>query len=111
MDPASLSSMVEAQADYIKQCIGKVDSMGAGCIEVRPEVQDTFNEEIERWGNASVMVQGGCESYYRAGGDGGVFTHWPNTVASYIDATREMESGHFYFGEINEDLHAMDSVR
>lgn len=108
---ASLSSMVEAQADYIKQCIGKVDSMGAGCIEVRPEVQDTFNEEIERWGNASVMVQGGCESYYRAGGDGGVFTHWPNTVASYREATREMVSGHFYFGEINEDLHAMDSVR
>lgn len=108
---ASLSSMVEAQAGYIKQCISKVDAMGAGSIEVRPEVQDTFNEEIGRWGNASVMVKGGCESYYRAGGDGGVFTHWPNTVASYLDATREMNGRHFYFGEIHENAHAVDSVR
>ncbi len=108
---ASLSSMVEAQAGFIRQCIRKVDAMGARSIDVRPEVQDTFNKEIDRWGNASVMVQGGCESYYRAGGDGGVFTHWPNTVASYVDATREMDSTHFYFDEINEDVHAMDSLR
>lgn len=95
---ASLSSMVEAQAEYIRQCIRKVDSMGVRSIEVRPEVQDAFNEQIERWGNASVMVKGGCESYYRAGGDGGVFTHWPNTVASYVNATREMNSADFYLG-------------
>lgn len=99
---ASLSSMVEAQAGYIKQCIRKVDATGAGRIEVRPEVQEAFNEQIDRWGNASVMVQGGCESYYRAGGDGGVFTHWPNTVAAYLDATRAVDEGHFYFGDINQ---------
>ncbi len=108
---ASLSAMVEAQAGYIQQCMRKVGEIGAVSIEVRPEVQDSFNAELDRWGNASVMVQGGCQSYHRAGGDGGVFTHWPNTVAAYVEATREPNGAHFYFGDVREDTRQVEPAR
>lgn len=89
---ASVSSIVEAQSEYIAACIDLVRSKGVGSVEVPTEVQDEFNKDVRQRSNASVMVQGGCESYYRSGGNGTVFTHWPGTSRSYQEAVAQVRS-------------------
>jgi hypothetical protein len=58
-------------------------------IEVPAEVHDAFNADVYRRTQESVMVLGNCESYYRIGGNGRVFTHWPGTIESFRTAIRE----------------------
>lgn len=78
------SEMVEGQVDLIIDVIQKARELGSGSVEVDPDVFDAFNEDMRRRGDASVLVLGGCNSYYRVGGDGAVYTHWPDTMESFV---------------------------
>jgi cation diffusion facilitator CzcD-associated flavoprotein CzcO len=80
---ASVTDVVEAQVAFILANMVEVDTLGASAVEVDAETYRVFNEDIQARADASVMVRGNCNSYYRVGGTGKVFTHWPDTVEAF----------------------------
>ncbi|SDO76952.1 Predicted flavoprotein CzcO associated with the cation diffusion facilitator CzcD [Lutimaribacter pacificus] len=86
---ASVTDMVEAQTGFILDAMAGVQAQGADVVEVDADAYRLFNEDIQARADASVMVQGNCISYYRVGGDGKVFTHWPDTIEAFRRRVRD----------------------
>jgi cation diffusion facilitator CzcD-associated flavoprotein CzcO len=80
---ASATEFIEGQSDLIIHAIQSMSRNGARTVEVSAEVHDAFNADVQRRASNSVLVLGNCTSWYRVGGDGSVFTHWPGTIAAF----------------------------
>ncbi len=80
---ASATEFIEGQVDLILHAIQSAARNGATMIEVPAQVHDAYNAEVQRRASQSVLVLGNCSSWYRVGGDGSVFTHWPGTIKSF----------------------------
>jgi len=85
---ASVTDVVEAQVGFIRANMEEADAREVEVIEVDAEVYRAYNEDVQRRADASVMVRGNCNSYYRVGGNGKVFTHWPDTVEAFQQRIR-----------------------
>ncbi|MGE3993193.1 flavin-containing monooxygenase [Pseudorhodoplanes sp.] len=84
---ASVTDIIESQSRYIASCIELLNDRGRAGLEVREAAHDAYNIDIQNRARQSVLVLGGCTSWYRAGGGtGSVFSHWPGTIASFQDA-------------------------
>ena len=59
---------------------------------------DVTARDIQQRANESVMVLGNCSSWYRVGGTGGVFTHWPGTIEAFQREIAERALGGLEFG-------------
>ncbi|MFI1913978.1 flavin-containing monooxygenase [Nocardia sp. NPDC020380] len=70
--------MIESQIAYIVDALTTVRDQGARRVEVRPEAQDAFIEEMRRRSASTVWLTGGCRSYYTtpAGGNAGLYPGW-----------------------------------
>jgi cation diffusion facilitator CzcD-associated flavoprotein CzcO len=80
----AVTEIVEAQTKYIAACIDYVQSHDVGSIEVKSHVHDDFNRTLQERFAESVLLRGGCTSWYRAnGGTGAVFSHWPGTLGAF----------------------------
>lgn len=77
---ASATEFIEGQVDLILHGIQSAARQGAATVEVPAQVHDAYNADVQRRANDSVLVLGNCSSWYRVGGDGSVFTHWPGTI-------------------------------
>jgi hypothetical protein len=55
--------MIESQTNYFIDAISKMQQQHIRSIEVKKEVQDTFNAEIQRKLQGTVW-QSGCKSWY-----------------------------------------------
>ncbi|WP_370284948.1 flavin-containing monooxygenase [Pseudooceanicola nanhaiensis] len=86
---ASVTDMVEAQTGFILEAMAEARDRGVGVVEVDQAAYERFNTDIQARADASVMVRGNCVSYYRVGGDGKVFTHWPDTIEAFRNRVRE----------------------
>jgi cation diffusion facilitator CzcD-associated flavoprotein CzcO len=86
---ASATEFIEGQCTLIQRAVNTSRDQDGAIIEVPAEVHDAFNADVYRRTQESVMVLGNCESYYRIGGNGRVFTHWPGTIESFRTAIRE----------------------
>jgi hypothetical protein len=87
-----VTDVIAAQSRYMARCMEWAGD--SATVEVAPDVFDEYNRDIEARAETSVLVQGGCTSWYRAdGGTGGVFSHWPGSLsalrATIEDAPRE----------------------
>ena len=60
----SIVYMIESQINYVLDAIEKMDRHGLETVEVRPEVQTAFNEDIQRQLKGTVWNSGGCASWY-----------------------------------------------
>ncbi|QYJ05028.1 NAD(P)/FAD-dependent oxidoreductase [Nocardioides panacisoli] len=76
---SSIIGMLEAQAGYIRQAVD-VLAARARTVEVRPEVADGFDSEVQ--GRLARSVWAGCTSWYTSA-SGRVTTNWPGPVAEY----------------------------
>jgi cation diffusion facilitator CzcD-associated flavoprotein CzcO len=86
----SLVYMVEAQHDYVLDCLRTMDERGLETVEVRPEVQTAFNEEVQARMPGTVWVSGGCASYY-IDPNGRITTLWPDFTFRYKQRTRRFD--------------------
>jgi cation diffusion facilitator CzcD-associated flavoprotein CzcO len=83
----AVTEIVEAQTKYIASCLAYVDAHDVGSIEVKADVHEAFNRDLQSRFAESVLIRGGCTSWYRAGGGtGAVFSHWPNTLGAFKDS-------------------------
>jgi cation diffusion facilitator CzcD-associated flavoprotein CzcO len=87
---SSIINMMESQAGFIRQLVEQVRD--GGSITVRPEVEERFDDEVQR--RLADSVWGGCASWYRDS-VGRITTNWPGTVTEYKQRTARVESADF----------------
>jgi cation diffusion facilitator CzcD-associated flavoprotein CzcO len=89
----SIVYMLESQMTYVLSALDAMDELGAGCVEVRPQVQDAFNEEMQERLQGSVW-NSGCSSWYldRSGRNS---IQWPGFTFEYRRRTRSFEAADY----------------
>ncbi len=60
----SIVYMIEAQVAYVVDLLKHVRATGRNLVEVRPDVQTSFNQELQARMRPTVWVSGGCASWY-----------------------------------------------
>ncbi|GAA1020240.1 MULTISPECIES: flavin-containing monooxygenase [Amycolatopsis] len=86
----SVVFMIESQSRYVVDAIRLADSRGAAALDVRPTVQDEFQEQIQDKLVKGVWTQGGCKSWY-LDAKGVNRTIWPGFTWRYWLETRRVE--------------------
>jgi cation diffusion facilitator CzcD-associated flavoprotein CzcO len=89
----SIVYMLESQMTYVLSALDAMDELGAGCVEVRRQVQDAFNEEMQGRLRDSVW-NSGCSSWYldRSGRNS---IQWPGFTFEYRRRTRRFEAAEY----------------
>jgi cation diffusion facilitator CzcD-associated flavoprotein CzcO len=86
----SIVFMIESQLNYLVECIQQMDARGAELFEVREEVQESFNERIQRRLQGTVWNSGGCASWY-LDENGKNTTIWPGFTWPFRQETRHFD--------------------
>ena len=86
----SVVLMIEAQVRYAMNCLKLMHRKKQRVLEVRPEIQQSFVEEIYRRMATTVWQSGGCHSWYQDQSTGEITTLWPGSVISYLRRTRSV---------------------
>lgn len=60
----SATVLIELQVQFAIETLKRMEREGIASADVRPAVQDTFNEEVQRRLRGTVWNAGGCRSYY-----------------------------------------------
>ncbi len=87
---SSIINMMESQSGFIRQLVEQVRD--GGSIAIRPDVEEEFDDEVQR--RLADSVWGGCASWYRDDG-GRITTNWPGTVTEYKQRTARVRPADF----------------
>ncbi|NIJ12530.1 cation diffusion facilitator CzcD-associated flavoprotein CzcO [Saccharomonospora amisosensis] len=70
--------MIESQLTYIVDAVRRMRESGFRRVEVRPEAQQAFVEEVHERSAGGTWLGGGCTSYYTngAGLNAGLYPNW-----------------------------------
>jgi len=86
----SVVLMIEAQARYAVNCLKLMKRRKQRVMEVRPETQKDFVDEIYRRMPRTVWQSGGCHSWYQDQKTGEITALWPGSVIAYLRRTRSV---------------------
>ena len=86
----SVVLMIEAQVRYAMECLKLMNRQNQRVMEVRPEIQERFVEDIYRRMKNTVWQSGGCRSWYQDQKTGEITTLWPGSVIAYLRRTRSV---------------------
>ena len=78
---SSIIGMMEAQAGWIAQVVRRIADSGQRSFEVRREVAEAYDREMQERLGESVWAE--CDNWYRDGGK--ITTNWPGLVGEYQD--------------------------
>jgi len=84
---SSIIAMMEAQAGWIAQVVGRIADGGAHRVAVRPAVAEAYDREMQD--RLSRSAWAGCDSWYRDGAR--ITTNWPGRVQEYVDRTATVD--------------------
>jgi cation diffusion facilitator CzcD-associated flavoprotein CzcO len=88
----SMIFMIEAQARYATQAIAAMRDRSLASIDVRPEIERAFRDELSEKMKTTVWMTG-CRSWYQTP-DGEVFL-WPAATLDYWWRTRRVDLGDY----------------
>jgi len=91
----SLVYMIEAQFPYILQALQLMQERGIAALDVRPDVQEAFNEELQRKLAPSVWLTGGCSSWY-LDKNGRNSTIWPDFTFKFARRLKRFDLENYY---------------
>ena len=85
----SMVYMIESQLQYVIDALRQTSRRGVSAVEVRPEVQRAYNEELQSKMPGTVWMSG-CASWYidRTGRN---TTIWPDFTFKFRQRTREFD--------------------
>jgi cation diffusion facilitator CzcD-associated flavoprotein CzcO len=89
----SIVYMLESQIDFVVESVRTLAREGAAWMDVRPDVQSSFNDDIQRR-LADTVWTAGCTSWYRTE-SGKVTNNWPGFTYEYRRLTRAPDLGDF----------------
>jgi cation diffusion facilitator CzcD-associated flavoprotein CzcO len=84
----SMIYMIESQANYIIDAVKKMLKQDLKSIEVRKNVQDKFNEEIQQKLVGTIWMSG-CKSWY-LNENGKNYTVWPGFTLEFRNRTKQI---------------------
>ncbi|WP_328393049.1 flavin-containing monooxygenase [Nocardia sp. NBC_00416] len=84
----SIIYMIESQSRYIRQGVQLLADNPGRVLEVRPEVEHTFNEELQK--RLERTPWNFCSSWYR-NATGKITNNWPGTVTRYRRRVRRLD--------------------
>jgi cation diffusion facilitator CzcD-associated flavoprotein CzcO len=90
---SSIVYMLESQMTYVLSALHAMDQWGAVCAEVRLEVQDAFNAEMQERLQGSVW-NSGCSSWY-LDRNGRNSIQWPGFTFEFRRRPRRFEPGEY----------------
>jgi cation diffusion facilitator CzcD-associated flavoprotein CzcO len=79
--------MIESQINYVAGALRHMRTQGVATIEVRPEAQRSYNDELQRRLQGTVWNSGGCRSWY-LDRNGRNSTLWPGSTWTFRQRTR-----------------------
>jgi cation diffusion facilitator CzcD-associated flavoprotein CzcO len=93
----SILTMIEAQVAHIVEQVVRMKEEGIAWIDVRQDVMDRYNDEIQQLIAGVTVWQAGCNGYYRAP-SGRVVTQWPDSMSAFRDRTAIVDPDDFEVG-------------
>jgi cation diffusion facilitator CzcD-associated flavoprotein CzcO len=91
----SVVFMIEANIHYALEALRAMRARGASRVEVRSEVQEAYNVELQRRLARSVWNTGGCSSWY-IDANGRNSTAWPSYTWRFWLRTRRFKPGDYH---------------
>jgi len=85
----SIVFMLECQARYIVECLRQMVRRGLGTIDLRPEVQASYNERIRAELDRTVWAR--VERSWYKNGSGRIVNNWPGSTVEYWWRTRRVD--------------------
>jgi cation diffusion facilitator CzcD-associated flavoprotein CzcO len=92
----SVLIMLEAQLRYVLGGLRHLHRIGRGVLEVRPEVEEAFNQRIQAALEGTVWNSGGCRSWY-LDKSGGNPILWPGMTWPYVRLMRRFDPAAYAF--------------
>jgi len=89
----SIIYMLESQSDYVLGAIRHVGIYGRSWVDVRADVQEAYNEELQAR-LAETVWEAGCTSWYRTA-SGKNTNNWPSFTVDYRRRTRFFDAGNY----------------
>ncbi|GAA1227567.1 NAD(P)/FAD-dependent oxidoreductase [Prauserella halophila] len=86
---------IEAQVEYILSCLRAMDRRDLSSLDVRPEAQRTFVQQMDRGLRRSVWNSGGCSSYYLSR-TGRNFVFFPGFSRQFLARTKAVDLDDFH---------------
>ena len=83
--------MIESQVNYILDALRVMRARGADVVEVREDVQERFNDELEHLLDGTVWTAGQCHSWY-LDDTGRNATLWPSWTFRFRQRTRRFDA-------------------
>jgi cation diffusion facilitator CzcD-associated flavoprotein CzcO len=100
----SIVFMIEAQVHYVLRCLDLLAERGGDWLSVKPEVQQAFNDDLQRNLASTVWARGGCRSWYTTE-DGKNITLWPWSTWRYWLRTRRPDPRAYVIGKATGQPH------
>ena len=91
---SSIVYMLEAQVHYLLQALALVRDPAVASIDVRPEVQQAYNEDLGRRLAPTVWSTGGCSSWY-LDANGRNATMWPDFTFRFRQLVDRFQPEHY----------------
>lgn len=85
----SILYMLESQFAYVLNCLGALQQQGLRYMDVKPQVQQRFNQHLQQVIRHSIWEQG-CTSWYKNAA-GKNTNNWPGFTFTYRQQTRHLE--------------------
>jgi cation diffusion facilitator CzcD-associated flavoprotein CzcO len=93
----SVIFMIEAQVQYVLDCMRVIRERGADYLVVDAQAQSGFNARLQDAMKSTVWSTG-CRSWYQQD-DGRNFTIWPWSTWRYWLETRRVDASRYHFGK------------
>ncbi|QNG18097.1 NAD(P)/FAD-dependent oxidoreductase [Rhodococcus triatomae] len=87
---SSMVFMIESQLNYVVDALKTIERYDLGTVEVRQDVQDRYNRELQEKLSHSVWNNGGCASWY-LDKHGNNTTLWPGFTFEFRNQTRRFD--------------------
>ncbi|MGO4617775.1 flavin-containing monooxygenase [Nocardia sp. 2YAB30] len=102
----SMVYMIESQINYVADALATVDRMGLRTVEVRRDMQDAYNKDLQQKLSGSVWVTGGCSSWY-LDKHGNNTTLWPDFTFEFRRRTKRFDVAAYDVSLSRADLKAV----
>jgi cation diffusion facilitator CzcD-associated flavoprotein CzcO len=86
----SMVFMIESQLAYVLDALRTMERSGLASVDVRQDVQDAYNEELQDGLSETVWAAGGCASWY-LDASGRNTTLWPGGTWRFRTRTRRFD--------------------
>ncbi|MDB5284548.1 MAG: NAD(P)/FAD-dependent oxidoreductase, partial [Bacteroidota bacterium] len=88
---SSMILMIEAQVNYIMDCIGQMKRDKLQSVDVKKEVEVEYNRDLQKKLSKTVWQTGGCHSWYQDK-NGKNVSLWPGYTFTFMNRTKKFEA-------------------